>query len=205
MTKETIKQVQRLLQALGNSPGEIDGIWGTASQAALDTTLAEYNPQPVSVPEASAIPYPIVDGHYIIPKGANVRLSENLTSGEFDCHGVGCCTETKISVKLIGIVQGMRDRAKQPVTVSSGYRCPLHNSSPTVKGATGSRHCAGGAADIFFPNQSPRKSAQDAEDHGVKGIGLYESQADGFFVHVDDRESKSFWYGQGQAYRSTFK
>ena len=36
------------------------------------------------------------------------------------------------------------------------------------------------------------------------GIGLYETNADGHFVHVDTRTTKSFWYGQNQSYRSTF-
>jgi flagellar capping protein FliD len=40
---------------------------------------------------------------------------------------------------------------------------------------------------------------------GIKGIGLYETSKDGFFVHVDTRTSKSFWYGQAQASRTTFQ
>ena len=33
----------------------------------------------------------------------------------------------------------------------------------------------------------------------MKGIGLYDT-----FVHIDTRESKSFWYGHGQERRTTF-
>lgn len=46
--------------------------------------------------------------------------------------------------------------------------------------------------------------AQYAESIGIKGIGLYETASDGYFTHVDTRDAKSFWYGQTQAYRSTF-
>ena len=33
---------------------------------------------------------------------------------------------------------------------------------------------------------------------------MYETAADGFFVHVDTRTTKSFWYGQKQERRDTF-
>ena len=46
--------------------------------------------------------------------------------------------------------------------------------------------------------------AQYAESIGIKGIGLYETAKDGYFVHVDARDYKSFWYGQACAPRSTF-
>jgi hypothetical protein len=36
------------------------------------------------------------------------------------------------------------------------------------------------------------------------GIGLYETNSDGYFVHIDTRTTKSFWYGQKQAKRTTF-
>jgi hypothetical protein len=69
---------------------------------------------------------------------------------------------------------------------------------------TGSRHSKGQAADIYINGVTPAEIAKYAESIGILGIGLYETDADGHFVHIDTREYKSFWYGQKQAQRTTF-
>lgn len=135
-------------------------------------------------------------------KGQKTQLSKNFVSTEFDCHGKGCCTTTEINPKLIEYTQAIRDHFGQLVHISSGYRCPIHNKN--VGGATGSRHAKGDAADIVVDNVAPAEVAKYAETIGILGIGLYETAADGFFVHVDTRDYKSFWYGQKQEYRDTF-
>lgn len=135
-------------------------------------------------------------------KGKATQLSTNFKSTEFDCHGNGCCTQTQIDDKLIEYVQKIRDHFGKPVTVSSGYRCAIHNKN--IGGATGSRHSKGQAADIYISGVAPAEIAKYAESIGILGIGLYETNKDGHFVHVDTRTTKSFWYGQSEAYRSTF-
>lgn len=143
------------------------------------------------------------DGYYHIQKGADVQLSEHFKSSEFDCHGIGCCTETVINPKLVDYLEMIRNHFGMPVTLTSAYRCPVHNSA--IHGATGSHHCRGNAADIVVRNHTPRTVSRFAEEAGILGIGLYETNGDGHFVHVDTRSSKAFWYGQSQQYRSTFK
>ena len=135
-------------------------------------------------------------------KGTNVKLSTNFSSKEFDCHGNGCCSQTLINPQLIKYLQQIRDHFNKPITVTSGYRCLVHNRN--VGGATGSRHSKGDAADIVVQGVAPREVAKYAESIGVKGIGLYETQKDGYFTHIDTRDIKSFWYGQACAPRSTF-
>ena len=135
-------------------------------------------------------------------KGQKTKLSENFNSSEFDCHGSGCCSETIINPKLVEYVQQIRDHFGKSITVTSGYRCPTHNKR--VGGATGSRHSKGDAADIVVSGVAPREVAKYAESIGIKGIGLYETSADGHFTHVDTRDVKSFWYGQNEAKRTTF-
>lgn len=135
-------------------------------------------------------------------KGVNVKLSTNFGSREFDCHGNGCCSQTLINPQLVKYVQQIRDHFNKPITVTSGYRCPIHNRN--VGGATGSRHSRGDAADIVVQDISSREVAKYAESIGIKGIGLYETQKDGYFTHIDTRDVKSFWYGQACAPRSTF-
>ena len=135
-------------------------------------------------------------------KGVDKKLSANFSSTEFDCHGSGCCSTTQIDEKLVEYVQKIRDHFGKAVEVSSGYRCPTHNRN--IGGATGSRHSKGQAADIYISGVKPAEIAKYAESLGILGIGLYETDSDGHFVHVDTRTTKSFWYGQGEAYRSTF-
>lgn len=145
----------------------------------------------------------ITMGTNVYMKGYKTQLSKNLNSTEFDCQGHGCCNQTRINSKLVDYVQQICDHFNRPVTISSGYRCPTHNRA--VGGATGSRHSVGDAADIIIQGISPAEVAKYAESIGIKGIGLYETSADGHFVHIDTREQKSFWYGQKQQPRTSFQ
>lgn len=141
-------------------------------------------------------------GYKTWKKGQVIQLSAHFYSNEFDCHGNGCCSESKINEKLIEYLEKIREHFGKPVTITSPYRCPTHNSR--IGGAVGSRHSKGDAADFVVSGIAPRTVAQYAESIGIMGIGLYETSADGHFVHIDTRETKSFWYGQSEAYRSTF-
>lgn len=135
-------------------------------------------------------------------KASRVQLTTNFKVKEFACHGVGCCNTVTIDKDLVDILQKIRSHFGKPINVNSGYRCPTHNKA--VGGASGSYHVKGQAADISVVDVAPAEVAKYAESIGVKGIGLYETKADGFFVHIDTRTRKSFWYGQKQEYRSTF-
>lgn len=135
-------------------------------------------------------------------KKQNAKLSDNFTSNEFDCHGAGCCSQTLINPQLVEYLQAIRNHFGKPITITSGYRCSTHNSR--IGGATGSRHTKGDAADIVVSGVSSREVAKYAESIGIKGIGLYETAADGYFTHIDTRTTKSFWYGQKEEPRTTF-
>lgn len=141
-----------------------------------------------------------IDGKYA--KGGKVKLANNFNSSEFDCHGSGCCSETLVDQQLVEYLQKIRNHFGKPVNISSGYRCVTHNKN--VGGATGSRHSKGQAADIYINGIAPAEIAKYAESIGIKGIGLYETDKDGYFVHVDTRTTKSFWYGQSELPRTTF-
>lgn len=138
-------------------------------------------------------------------KSNRIQLSANFNSNEFRC-GLGrpcACQTTLIDEALVDILQKIRDHwPGHALHITSGYRCPAYNRS--IGGATGSYHSKGMAADITVDGVAPREVAKYAESIGVLGIGLYETQADGFFVHVDTRTAKSYWYGQEQAPRTTF-
>lgn len=140
--------------------------------------------------------------HNTYTKGRKTQLSTHFVSTEFDCHGSGCCSTTIVDPQLIIYLEKIREHFGKAITISSGYRCATHNKN--VGGATGSRHSKGDAADIIVSGVMPAEVAKYAESIGVLGIGLYETNSDGHFVHIDTRTYKSFWYGQAQAARTTF-
>ena len=135
-------------------------------------------------------------------KGTDKQLSTNFSSTEFDCHGKGCCSTTQVDEKLVEYLQKIRDHFGKPVTITSPYRCEVHNRR--VGGATKSYHMQGRAADIVVQGVSSREVAKYAESIGILGIGLYETSNDGYFTHIDTRTTKSFWYGQSEQPRTTF-
>lgn len=138
-------------------------------------------------------------------KSSTTKLSKNFNAREFRC-GLGrpcsSCTVTLIDPLLVQYLQKIRDYFGAEVELTSAYRCPAYNRS--IGGATGSYHSKGQACDIVVNGVAPRRVAAYAEYIGIKGVGLYETAKDGYFVHIDTRTAKSFWYGQAQAYRSTF-
>lgn len=143
-------------------------------------------------------------GYKYYTKGQAVKISEHFYSTEFDCHGKGCCSQTIVNDKLPIHLEQIRNHFNAPVTITSPYRCPIHNSRPSVGGAPGSRHTKGDACDIVVKGFSPRVVAQYCESIGILGIGLYETKDDGYFVHIDERDYKSFWYGQASRPVTTF-
>ena len=130
-------------------------------------------------------------------QGTAVTLSPNFKSTEFDCHGSGCCSSTKVDEKLVEYLQKIRDHFGKSVNINSGYRCKTHNAS--VGGASQSNHMDGEAADIRISGVTPLEVAQYAEHIGMLGIGVYS-----WGVHVDTRTSKYFWYDGGASNVKTF-
>ena len=135
-------------------------------------------------------------------KDYKTALSKNFKVYEFSCKGKGCCGTVLIDEKLVSFLQKIRDHFGKAVTINSGYRCAKHNKA--VGGSANSYHTKGQAADIVVKGVNPAEVAKYAESIGILGIGLYETKKDSFFVHIDTRTSKSFWYGQKQAKRTTF-
>ena len=135
-------------------------------------------------------------------KGQSIKLSKNLESIEFDCSCSKYCSSTLIDDKLVQYIQQIRDHFGKPVKINSAYRCPTHNKK--VGGGSNSYHKQGKAADIKIDGVAPAEIAKYAESIGILGIGLYETDRDGHFVHIDTRTTKAFWYGQKQAKRTTF-
>ena len=110
----------------------------------------------------------------------DVRLGKYFSSKEFKCH---CCNFFIIDSALIEGLEELRKGLGQPVFVSSGYRCPRHNTA--VGGAKNSYHMKGMAADIYVHNVSVEDLYQRAQDIELfNGFGLYDN-----FIHLDVRNT----------------
>lgn len=201
----TIRQAQCLLEYLGYEPGVIDGangpntrdavkafqraeglavdgIAGDNTQAKLLDAVAKgrfYTPQePVSKPAAGggeAEKYLQADGCYHIPRGVDVQLTRNFSAREIHCQGVGCCTESVISKRIMDLAQAIRDDLGEPLTIGtaggSGYRCKAHNAATRGASPT-SLHTISEAVDLHY--RDPDKLKAVVLQHLTDGeVGRY--------------------------------
>lgn len=138
-----------------------DGIAGEATQKALRHAVAYGMPYPGaykseatgSKVETDADKYLQADGCYHIPRGVDVQLTKNFRAREIHCQGVGCCTESVISKRIMDLAQEIRDDLGEPLTIGSsggsGYRCKVHNAE--VQGAApNSLHTISEAVDLHY-------------------------------------------------------
>lgn len=138
-----------------------DGIAGEATQKALRHAVAYGMPSPGaykseatgSKVETDADKYLQADGCYHIPRGVDVQLTKNFRAREIHCQGVGCCTESVISKRIMDLAQEIRDDLGEPLTIGSsggsGYRCKTHNAE--VQGAApNSLHTISEAVDLHY-------------------------------------------------------
>ena len=116
------------------------------------------------------------DGFYHIPRGVDVQLTRNFWAHEIHCQGVGCCTESVISKRILDLAQEIRDDLGEPLSIGdaggSGYRCQIHNAE--IRGASPkSLHTLSEAVDLHYKN--PPKLKAVAKRHLTDGeIGLYD-------------------------------
>jgi len=131
---------------------------------------------------------------YVYEKGANIKLSENFNSNEFDDDLEDETNHfTLISPFLIVAMQQIRSAIGQPVTITSGFRTEKKNTS--IGGAIKSYHTKGMAADwtVLNPDFSLTEFYNIILDKEfqryrfIKGVGLYEARG---FIHVDVRDTK---------------
>jgi uncharacterized protein YcbK (DUF882 family) len=116
-------------------------------------------------------------------KGANIRLSQNFSSGEFDCKCINPdCQETLIDTELVEKLQSLRDTLGIPLYINSAYRCLKHNAA--IRGSRDSQHMLGKAVDISVRNRVSHSTIIfRAGLAGFTGLGEYPT-----FVHLDVRE-----------------
>lgn len=172
--------VRRFQQAEGLG---VDGIAGVQTEKALLDAVANgrvYKPPDAVSPAdkaetvGDAAQYLRADGCYHIPRGVEVRLTKNFMASEIHCQGVGCCTESVISKRIMDLAQEIRDDLGEPLCIGtaggSGYRCKAHNAA--VGGAGNSLHMISDAVDLHY--KDPVKLKAVVLRHLADGeVGLY--------------------------------
>jgi hypothetical protein len=136
---------------------------------------------------------PKSDGdHYIWKKGENISISKYFSTSEFTCQ---CnfldCKDQKISKSLITKLEHVREKAKQPLIVTSAFRCGKHQAFLRASGvntvvAQVSQHELGNAVDITPKDQKDvRGKFLEICSEEFDAIGLSDR-----FLHVDLRTGK---------------
>ncbi len=125
---------------------------------------------------------------FSLRKNGETYLSPDFRVKEFACRDGS--DKVIISLRLVHILQCVRDHFGKPVTVHSGYRTKAYNAK--VGGVANSQHLKGTAADIAIKGVAPSAVAAYVETllPNTGGIGRYET-----FTHVDVREGKARWKG----------
>lgn len=162
-TRAAVKAFQRDFGGL-----IVDGVAGASTQKALRHAVAYGMPERETVkPETGGKAEPSDaerflqdDGCYHIPRGVDVQLTRNFWAREIRCQGVGCCTESVISKRIMDLAQAIRDDLGEPLTIAtsggSGYRCKAHNAE--VGGVANSLHMTGNAVDIHYKDPDKLKA-----------------------------------------------
>lgn len=79
------------------------------------------------------------------------KISEHFKASEFICK-CGKCPISIVSEKLLERLEILRSLFGEPIIITSGFRCLIHNVA--VGGKKYSKHQSGKAVDIAIPNKN---------------------------------------------------
>ncbi len=118
----------------------------------------------------------------------HIKVAQYFHLDEFQCP---CCLQVILHPLLLQKLNSLRNKIGNPIIVTSGYRCTVHNRE--VGGVKGSYHLFGMAADIYAPKISLKELLKSAEEIGFSGIGYY---LENNFLHLDIRPAgPARWQG----------
>lgn len=124
-------------------------------------------------------------------KHSDEQVSKDFKAYEFDCP-CDHCTATPIEMKLIEMLQVLRDEIGFPVKITSGYRCAAYQEDlkrrgyETAKGI--SQHELGAAVDIKTGHHTGEELEKFARQVGFMAVGVGKH-----WVHIDLRPEHHRW------------
>ena len=115
-------------------------------------------------------------------------ISAHFSREEMACKD-GCGFDTA-DIRLVEVLEAVREHFNAPVIITSGCRCAKHNAS--VGGSVNSQHKYGRAADFYVQGYDPAEVYEwlDRSFSMELGLGLYKN-----WLHCDSRESPARWRG----------
>ncbi|MEF2641517.1 MAG: D-Ala-D-Ala carboxypeptidase family metallohydrolase [Clostridia bacterium] len=139
-TKQAYKDFQK------NNGLAVDGIYGVKTDAKLTEIIKE-------IQRSLGVAQDGIAGQ-VTTNARDSKLSWNdikhFKKSEFTCK---CgCGMNNIDLKLVKILEEIRNHFGQAVVITSGCRCKKHNAD--VGGVQGSRHVLGKASDIYVKGVS---------------------------------------------------
>ena len=175
----TDRQKQNLLAYLGYYVGNIDGIWGTLSEVAMNAFKADFKGLdvpglPEDAPEKAlkhAVAYDMLKTEPVKDKnGTFWDEIEYFARDEFKCKcGGKYCNgyPAEPDERMVRIADQLRKNLGVPITIVSGLRCKTWNA--IQGGVSNSQHMYGEAADIYAKGVSqPRVEAELDKIGGVR-------------------------------------
>jgi len=114
--------------------------------------------------------------------------SKNFSEKELSCSH---CGENKMTQETVDALQGLRDAIGKPISLSSSYRCPVHNQNVSSTGPDGP-HTTGKAIDISCSGKLAHEILSFAmiRSNTWKGIGISQKgKHKSRFIHLDTIEA----------------
>ena len=116
---------------------------------------------------------------------AVVDHGQFFSKKELQCRcGQYCDYACPMDADFIQRLDDLRERFAKPVRVTSGYRCPQHNSNVSSTGASGP-HPSGNARAFGVSRDDAHALLRIAMDMNFSGIGIAQ-KGSGRFIHLDD-------------------
>ena len=189
----TVKQKQHLLAYLGYYVGNIDGVWGTLSEIAMNAFRADFKGldipnMPENAPEKAlkhAVAYDLFKTEPVKEEtGTFWDEIEYFDRSEFKCKcGGKYCNgyPAEPNERMVRIADQLRKNLGVPITVVSGLRCKTWNA--IQGGVSNSQHMYGEAADIYAKGVS--QSRVEAELDKIGGVRYHYPIKGSSNVHFD--------------------
>ena len=188
------KQKQHLLAYLGYYVGNIDGVWGTLSETAMNAFKADFKGldipnMPENAPEKAlkhAVAYDLFKTEPVKEKtGTFWDEIEYFDRSEFKCKcGGKYCNgfPSEPDERMVRIANQLRKNLGVPITIVSGLRCKTWNA--IQGGVSNSQHMYGEAADIYA--KGVPQSRVEAELDKIGGVRYHYAITGSSNVHFDE-------------------